>query len=253
MDSSIVESKPFRFDTSQVDTDEALTVEFSEHIEELRQRFFQSLIVATIITIIFFLNIQWWVELLSNPVSSIKFIQLAPGEYFISTVKIAIYAGLLFSVPVVGSQLIFYIVPGLNENEKEVILPLLFLSTILFILGLVFSYKVLVPAALSFFINYSSEFVEPLWSFDEYLNFVTLLFFTTGITFQIPLIQVGVGLTGFISSEQMLNGWKYVLVGSTIVGAILTPSTDPITQICLSIAILFLYGVGIGILKVYKK
>jgi sec-independent protein translocase protein TatC len=253
MESNIIECSPFCFSTTKVDQDEALTVDFSEHLEELRQRIFQSLIIATFITLCFFLNIQWWVQLLANPVSSIKFIQLAPGEYFISTVKIAIYAGLLFSVPVIGSQLIFYIVPGLNEDEKEVILPLLFLSTILFILGLLFSYKVLVPAALSFFISYSSEFVEPLWSFDEYLNFVTLLFFTTGLTFQIPLIQVGIGLAGIVSSQQMMQGWKYVLVGSTIVGAIVTPSTDPITQLCLSVAILFLYGIGIGILQIYKK
>jgi len=253
MEPNIITCKPFCFDLSKIDEEEVLVVPFSEHIEELRQRFFQSIIVAAIITIIFFINIQWWVQLLSNPVSNIKFIQLAPGEYFISTVKIAVYAGLLFSVPVIGSQLIFFIVPGLNENEKEIILPLLFLSTTLFLLGLIFSYKILVPAALTFFISYSSEFVEPLWSFDEYLNFVTLLFITTGITFQIPLIQVVLGLTEVISSQQMIKGWKYVLVGSTIIGAILTPSTDPITQLCLSIAILFLYLIGIIILKIYNK
>jgi sec-independent protein translocase protein TatC len=102
-------------------------------------------------------------------------------------------------------------------------------------------------------VSYSADFVEPLWSFDEYLNFITLLFFTTGITFQIPLIQVLVGLTDLITSQQMLNGWKYVLVGSTIIGAILTPSTDPITQICLSLAIVLLYVIGIAILQLYGK
>ena len=79
------------------------------------------------------------------------------------------------------------------------------------------------------------------------------LFFTTGITFQIPLVQVILGLTEILTSQQMLNGWKYVLVGSTIIGAILTPSTDPITQICLSLAVIFLYMVGILILKIYGK
>merc|ERR1711871_1798819 len=108
------------------------------------------------------------------------------------------------------------------------------------------------PAALAFFISYSADFVEPLWSFDEYLNFITLLF-TTGITFQIPLIQVIFGLTEIITTQQMVKGWKYVLVGSTIIGAVLTPSTDPITQICLSLAVIFLYVVGILILKIYGK
>lgn len=253
MQPRFIKAEPFCFDPLKINEEVTLVVAFSEHIEELRQRLFQSFLVAALLMLLFFVDIQWWVQLLATPVSSIKFIQLAPGEYFISTVKIAIYAGLLFSVPILGSQLILYILPGLNDNEKDIILPLLLLSTILFISGLFFSYKILIPAALSFFISYSAEFVEPLWSFDEYLNFITLLFFTTGITFQIPLIQVVLGLTDFVSSDQMIKGWKYVLVGSTIIGAILTPSTDPITQLCLSLAIIFLYFVGILILKIYNK
>lgn len=253
MQTRLINAEPFCFKPLRVYEEVTLVVSFSDHIEELRQRLLQSLAIATIFMVLFFIDIQWWVQLLSNPVNTIKFIQLAPGEYFISTVKIAIYAGLLLSVPIVGSQLIFYILPGLNKDEKDILLPLIFLSTGLFVLGLFFSYKILIPAALTFFISYSADFVEPLWSFDEYLNFISVLFFTTGITFQIPLFQVLLGLTEILTSEQMLSGWKYVLVGSTIIGAILTPSTDPITQICLSLAVVFLYIVGILILKLYEK
>jgi|TARA_B110000902_G_scaffold28633_2_gene31012 sec-independent protein translocase protein TatC len=253
MQPRLVNAQPFCFKPLEVKEELTLVVAFSDHIEELRQRIFQSLIVATFLILLFFLNSQYWVHLLADPVNTIKFIQLAPGEYFISTVKIAIYAGLLFSVPMIGSQLILFILPGLNKNETEILLPLIFLSTALFILGLFFSYKILIPAALNFFISYSAEFVEPLWSFDEYLNFITLLFFTTGITFQIPLVQVLLGLIEIVTSDQMIKGWKYVLVGSTVIGAVLTPSTDPITQICLSLAVIFLYVIGVGILKVYGK
>jgi sec-independent protein translocase protein TatC len=249
----IIADDTFRFDLTKVDDDETLVIAFSEHIEELRQRLLQSLLFATIIIALFFIDIQWWVELLESPVKNIKFIQLAPGEYFTSTIKIAIYAGLLFSLPILTSQIIFYIVPGLTENEKKIILPLLIMSTVLFLIGITFSYKILIPAALGFFISYSSDFVEPIWSFDEYLNFTTLLFLSTGITFQIPLLQIILGLTNIVSSQQMLSVWKYILVGSTIVGAILTPSTDPITQICLSLAILVLYFAGILFLKFYRK
>jgi sec-independent protein translocase protein TatC len=249
----IIADDTFRFDLTKVDDDETLVIAFSEHIEELRQRLFQSFLFAIIIIALFFLDIQWWVQLLESPVKNIKFIQLAPGEYFTSTIKIAIYAGLLFSLPILMSQIIFYIVPGLTENEKKIILPLLIMSTVLFLIGITFSYKILIPAALGFFISYSSDFVEPIWSFDEPLNFTTLLFLSTGITFQIPLLQIILGLTNIVSSQQMLSVWKYILVGSTIVGAILTPSTDPITQICLSLAILVLYFAGILFLKFYRK
>jgi len=253
MESRLITAQPFCFKPLEIQDELTLVVAFSDHIEELRQRIFQSLIVATLLFLLFFINSQYWVQFLATPVSTIKFIQLAPGEYFISTVKIAIYAGLLFSVPIIGSQLILFILPGLNKKETEIFLPLVFLSTALFLLGLFFSYKILIPAALSFFISYSAEFVEPLWSFDEYLNFITLLFFTTGITFQIPLIQVLLGLAEIITSKQMINNWKYVLVGSTVIGAVLTPSTDPITQICLSLALIFLYFIGVLILKLYGK
>jgi len=253
MQPSIRKVEPFCFKPIEIEEDLTLVIAFSDHIEELRQRLLLSLAIGTLLMLGFFIDSQWWVQILSAPANSIKFIQLAPGEYFISTVKIAIYAGLLFSVPILGSQLILFILPGLNENEKDVFLPLTFLSTSLFLLGLLFSYKILMPAALAFFISYSADFVEPLWSFDEYLNFITLLFFTTGITFQIPLIQVIFGLTEIITTQQMVKGWKYVLVGSTIIGAVLTPSTDPITQICLSLAVIFLYVVGILILKIYGK
>jgi sec-independent protein translocase protein TatC len=243
----------YRFLDTKTTKKNALLVAFSEHIKELRQRFFQSLLVVTLAILFFFLNVDWLVQILANIVTSIKFIQLAPGEYFISTIKIAVYGGLLSSVPIIGNQILCFVLPGLNENEKDTVLPLIFLSVTLLILGILFSYKVLIPAALAFFINYSSQFVEPLWSFDEYLNFVSLLVFTTGITFEIPMIQIVLGLADIISSQQMINAWKYVLVGSTVIGAILTPSTDPITQVCLSVAILFLYGIGILILRIYNK
>jgi sec-independent protein translocase protein TatC len=115
----IIADDTFRFDLTKVDDDETLVIAFSEHIEELRQRLFQSFLFAIIIIALFFLDIQWWVQLLESPVKNIKFIQLAPGEYFTSTIKIAIYAGLLFSLPILMSQIIFYIVPGLTENEKK--------------------------------------------------------------------------------------------------------------------------------------
>lgn len=249
----LITVKPFCFKELELEEELTLAVPFSDHIEELRQRLLQSFVFSVLLMVVFFVNSQWWVTLLSTPVSTIKFIQLAPGEYFISTVKIAIYAGLLFSVPLIGGQLILYIIPGLTKQEKESVLPLIFLSANLFLLGLGFSYKVLVPAALNFFISYNADFVEPLWSFDEYLNFITLLFLTTGLTFQIPLIQVILGLIKIITSQQMINGWKYVLVGSTIIAAVLTPSTDPITQIFLSFAVIFLYLIGIIILKIYGK
>jgi sec-independent protein translocase protein TatC len=102
-------------------------------------------------------------------------------------------------------------------------------------------------------LNYSDEVIEPLWSFDQYLEFILVLFYSTGLAFQIPIIQILLGLLNIVSAKQMLDAWRYVILLSTIIGAILTPSTDPLTQLLLSTAILLLYFSGVGILFLIKN
>ena len=119
----------------------------------------------------------------------IKFIQLSPGEYLVSTIKIAVYVGLLICVPIILSQIICFIFPGLTLNEKKFILPIIGISFTLFILSVMFSYSILIPAALKFFIQYSENVIEPLWSFDQYLDFTLLVFYSTSLAFQIPIFQ----------------------------------------------------------------
>jgi sec-independent protein translocase protein TatC len=187
------------------------------------------------------------------PITNVKFFQVAPGEYFISTIKISFYTGLLFSSPFVIGQLILFLLPGLTKKETKIVLPLLLSSLVLFALGLAFSYYTLIPAALNFFLNYSEEVLEPFWSFDQYFEFILVLFYSTGLAFQIPIIQILVGLLNIITAKQMLGAWRYIILVSTILGAILTPSTDPFTQLLLSLAILLLYLSGLGILFLIKN
>jgi len=234
---------------------ETLTLElpFSEHIEELRQRCFHIFWIILILTFAAFIEMKFLVEILQLPVSNVKFFQLSPGEYFVSTVKISFYTGLLFGSPFAIGQIILFLLPGLTEKETKIILPLLLSSLVLFGLGLFFSYYALIPAALNFFLNYSDEVIEPLWSFDQYLEFILVLFYSTGLAFQIPIIQILLGLLNIVSAKQMLDAWRYVILLSTIIGAILTPSTDPLTQLLLSTAILLLYFSGVGILFLIKN
>jgi sec-independent protein translocase protein TatC len=95
--------------------------------------------------------------------------------------------------------------------------------------------------------------LEPLWSFDQYFEFILVLFYSTGLAFQIPIIQILIGLLNIVSPKQMLGAWRYIILISTILGAILTPSTDPLTQLLLSLAILLLYFSGLGILFLLKN
>jgi sec-independent protein translocase protein TatC len=230
-----------------------LELPFSEHVEELRQRSFQLFWIVLILTSIAFLDVKSLVKLLELPVTNVKFFQAAPGEYFLSTLKISFYTGILFSSPFALGQILLFLLPGLTQSEKKIILPLLIISLVLFGSGLVFSYCLLIPAALNFFLSYSDEVIEPFWSFDEYFEFILVLFYSTGFAFQIPIIQVILGLLKIVSAKQMINAWRYVILGSTIIGAILTPSTDPLTQLLLSGAILALYFSGASFLLLVKK
>ena len=224
-----------------------------EHLEELRSRLFSAFIIFCIITIFCLIYIKDISFLLEQPASGIKFLQLAPGEYIFVSIKIAIYTAFIFSSPFIIYQIIKFILPGLTTKEALYIIPTLIASIILFFIGITFAYTILIPAALHFLINYGSDIVEPFWSFDEYFNFILILLFSTGLAFQIPIIQIILGLLNILSSQYMLEYWKYIVFLSTILSAIITPSTDPITQIFMVLAILSLYFSGILILKTLNK
>lgn len=246
----MVNNSNFNFTNNTIIT---LELPFSEHIEELRQRIFVLFWIILLLTCSAFFEVKILVKILEFPISNVKFFQISPGEYFISTIKISFYTGLLFASPFVIGQIILFLLPGLTKKETKIILPLLLSSLVLFGLGLAFSYYTLVPAALNFFLNYSEEVLEPFWSFDQYFEFILVLFYSTGLAFQIPIIQILIGLLNIVSAKQMLGAWRYIILVSTILGAILTPSTDPLTQLLLSTAILLLYFSGVGILFLIKK
>lgn len=224
-----------------------------EHIEELRNRTIKAILFFFITTALSFFYAKDISFLLQQPAHGVKFLQLAPGEYFFSSIKISGYTGLIISSPFIIYQVLLFVLPGLTQKEVRFFLPILLLSILLFFTGVYFAFNILIPAALKFLIYYGSDIIEPIWSFEQYLDFILLLLISTGLAFQIPIIQIVVGLLNIVSSKQMLKSWRYILLISTVISAVLTPSTDPLTQIILSLAILTLYLTGIFILRILKK
>ncbi|MEM8805279.1 MAG: twin-arginine translocase subunit TatC [Cyanobacteria bacterium P01_G01_bin.38] len=224
-----------------------------DHLEELRQRIFYALIAVVIAVVACFAFVNRIVSLLEIPAQGAKFLQLSPGEYFFVSIKVAGYSGILLASPFILYQIIQFVLPGLTRRERRLIGPIVLGSSILFFTGLFFSYIALIPAALNFFINYGADVVEQLWSIDRYFEFVLLLMFSTGLAFQIPVIQLLLGLLGIVNSKTMLKSWRYVMLGAVVLGAVLTPSTDPITQSLLAGAVLFLYFGGIFMVKAIGK
>ena len=224
-----------------------------EHLEELRQRIFYALIAVAIAAIGCFILVRPLVRILEVPAQGVKFLQLAPGEFFFVSIKVAGYSGLVLASPFILYQIVQFVLPGLTRRERRLLAPVIFGSSILFFAGLAFAYIALIPAALNFFINYGSDVVEQSWSIDKYFEFILLLMFSTGLAFQIPVVQLILGFLGIVSSAQMFAGWRYVVLGAVVLGAILTPSTDPLTQSLLAGAVLGLYFGGTGAVKLLGK
>jgi sec-independent protein translocase protein TatC len=224
-----------------------------DHLEELRWRIFYALIAVAVGITGCFIAVKPIVQLLEVPAQGVKFLQLAPGEFFFVSFKVAGYSGLVVASPFILYQIIQFVLPGLTRRERRLIGPVVIGSTFLFAAGLVFAYFLLIPAALNFFITYGEGVVEQIWSIDKYFEFVLLLLFSTGLAFQIPIIQVLLGFLGIVSSAQMLAGWRFVIVAAVVLGAVLTPSTDPLTQSLLAGAVLGLYFGGIGLVKLLGK
>eukprot|EP00884_Botryococcus_braunii_P001504 jgi/Botrbrau1/11354/Bobra.0038s0109.2 len=163
-----------------------------DHLDELRERVLVAAIAAGVAVLTCFCFCKDLVIFLEAPVASqgVRFLQLSPGEFFFTTFKVAGYAGLLLATPTVLYQIAAYVIPGLTRSERQLLAPIVFGSTILFYLGLVFSYEILTPAALNFFVSYAEGAVESLWSIDQYFEFVLVLMLSTGLSFQVmPLCK----------------------------------------------------------------
>lgn len=226
-----------------------------DHLEELRERIFVSVLAVGAAILGCFVYSKDLIMILEAPVRTqgVRFLQLAPGEFFFTTIKVSGYCGLLLGSPVILYEIIAFVLPGLTRSERKFLAPIVLGSSILFYTGIVFSYIVLTPAALNFFVNYAEGVVESLWSIDQYFEFILVLMFSTGLSFQVPVIQLLLGQVGLVTGDQMLSVWRYVVVGAVVAAAIVTPSTDPLTQMLLAGPLLGLYFGGAWTVKLIGK
>ena len=218
-----------------------------DHLEELRRRILRSLLVVVVAAAGCLLLVRPLVRLLEMPASGIRFLQLAPGEFLLVSLKVAGYAGLTLALPYVLYEALSFVLPGLSRSERRLVAPAVAGSAVLFASGLAFAWWTLVPAALQFLVSYGADVVEPAWSIERYLDFVLLLMLATALAFQLPVLQLLLGVLGLVHWRTMLGAWRWVVLIAAVAGAVLTPSTDPLTMLLLSgaITVLFLLGVAL--------
>ncbi|MCP9773350.1 twin-arginine translocase subunit TatC [Synechococcus sp. Tobar12-5m-g] len=224
-----------------------------DHLEELRRRVLRSLLALLLASGGCLALARPLVRLLEVPAEGIKFLQLAPGEFLFVSFKVAGYAGLSLVLPYILYEVLAFVLPGLTRRERRLVAPAVAGSAVLFLAGLAFAWWALVPAALRFLVSYGADVVEPIWSIERYLDFVLLLMVATGLAFQLPVLQLLLGAFGLISSTAMLGAWRSVVLVAALAGAVLTPSTDPVTMLLLTGAITALFLVGVALVALAER
>ena len=239
---------------------------FVSHLTELRQRLINSLIFIFIIFVIgyfFAENIyNFLVEPYANAVKDDdvdrRLIFTALHETFLTYLKVAFFSAIFLGSPIILTQVWKFIAPGLYANEKKTLLPYLIATPILFLLGAMLIYYLVMPLAIKFFLSFETTAnagslpIQLEAKGNEYLSLIMRLIFAFGISFQLPVLLNLLARVGIIDSEYLRLRRKYFIVLIFAAAAILTPP-DPITQIGLAIPLLILYELSILSVKITEK
>ena len=235
------------------------------HLVELRSRLIKTMIMITLLFFIFYLFADNIYNFLVQPYANAvqgeegrRLIFTALHETFFTYIKVALFAALFISLPFLLIQLWIFVAPGLYKNEKNVVVPYLLATPILFILGSALVYYLIMPLAIKFFLSFESiggNGALPIQleaKVNEYLSLIMRLILAFGLCFQLPVALTLMARAGLVSSEGLKKNRKYVIVGIFAIAAILTPP-DPISQIGLGIPILLLYELSIIAVSFIEK
>jgi sec-independent protein translocase protein TatC len=236
-----------------------------EHLTELRSRLIRAvigLVIAAIVCFIFadkiFNILLWPYERAAGDVGELKLIYTAPQEYLFTQFKIALFGGLFLAFPIIANQIYKFVAPGLYKNERNAFLPFLMATPILFLIGAMLVYFLIMPLAMGFFLSMQQTggtgkaTIELMPRVSEYLSLIMTLIFAFGLSFQLPVLLTLLGKAGLVSSEMLGSKRKYAVVIAFVAAAILTPP-DPVSQLGLAIPTLLLYEISIFAVRHIEK
>jgi len=227
------------------------------HLIELRGRVLKAVICVFVVflcLVYFAQDLYHWLAtpLLDTLPENAEMIATDVASPFFAPFKLTMVLSFFIAIPVILYQIWGFVAPGLYKNEKRLVAPLLFSSTLLFYLGMAFAYYVVFPLAFAFFSSVAPEGVVINTDISSYLNFVLKIFFAFGLAFEIPVAVVLMCWTGITTPDALRAKRPYVIVGVFVVGMLLTPP-DIISQTLLAIPMWILYEFGIVIGSIYSR
>ncbi len=229
---------------------------FLEHLEELRWTIIKSLIGIVVAAIISWIFIEVIInDILLYPAIrvGVKLQNLKPFGQLFLYFQVALFSGLILSLPWVIYQIWKFIEPALHKHEKRYVSLIIIFTSLSFLLGAAFAYFILLPYSLNFAFTFGSTEIENKFAIDEYLSIVISLIILSGIVFELPMLSFFLTKLGLLTPHIMRRYWRYAIVIILIIAAIITPTVDPVSQSLLAIPLFLLYEISIWVSKISMR
>ncbi|MFY9588789.1 MAG: twin-arginine translocase subunit TatC [Actinomycetota bacterium] len=230
-----------------------------EHLTELRYRMIVSALaffIGTVIAYVFYPHILDLIRLPlkeGNKIANITVDLSVRGvtSAFLVKIKISLFAGFIFALPVILLQVWRFITPGLEAKEKRYAIPFVLGSVGLFCLGATFAYLVL-PQAIGFLLGFAGD-LKPIIFIDEYVGFVIFMVLAFGITFEFPMLILFLAAAGVVSSQWLRKYRRHAIVACFLIGAVATPSQDPYSNTLMAVPLYLMYEGSLLIIRFIMK
>ncbi|MBS1878659.1 MAG: twin-arginine translocase subunit TatC [Actinobacteria bacterium] len=225
-----------------------------EHLDELRSRLVVCIAVFGVALALCFWQNNLLLEIAAHPLPEghKKLITFGVTEPFTTTLTVSAYAAIILSLPVWLWQLYAYVLPAFSPSEKRMVLPILFLFPILLLAGVAFSYFVVMPAAVSFLLNFNDNQFNVQVRARDYYSFFSMTELAGALVFQLPLAILAVTRLGIMSVEQFSKNRRYAYLIITIIAAAL-PGVDPISMLLEMVPLLILFELSILIARFFGR
>lgn len=246
----------FRLKRSPSGTSENMSL--VEHLSELRMRLVRVLLSVALGAVVLLIFYDPLLQFLTQPYRNLclqrpdfncngGLYALGPIEGLSQRMRIAGYGGLIVSIPVIMWQLWRFIVPALNAKEKKYTIPFIISTVSLFLTGSALAYWTL-DKALAFLISWSGKDVTQTYQISKYISLVALMILAFGAGFLLPVLIVFLQLVGVVTPRTLIKQWRYSILGTFVIAAVITPSGDPISMMALAIpmTLLFMLAILIG-------